>query len=85
MPCGIAMSPRIPAPARSHPKAYLSETFSPHNSTSRHPTGLIVRFAAYTGLRAGELAALRIRPWGAQLVTVNSGGHTWPGGAPVNP
>ena len=26
-----------------------------------HPYGLIVRFAAYTGLRAGELAALRVR------------------------
>ena len=24
-------------------------------------------------------------PCGAQLVTVNGGGHTWPGGAPVNP
>jgi polyhydroxybutyrate depolymerase len=24
-------------------------------------------------------------PCGAQLVTVRGGGHTWPGGAPVNP
>jgi polyhydroxybutyrate depolymerase len=24
-------------------------------------------------------------PCGVQLVTVNGGGHTWPGGAPVNP
>jgi poly(3-hydroxybutyrate) depolymerase len=24
-------------------------------------------------------------PCGAKLVTVNGGGHTWPGGAPVNP
>jgi len=24
-------------------------------------------------------------PCGARLVTVNGGGHAWPGGAPVNP
>jgi poly(3-hydroxybutyrate) depolymerase len=24
-------------------------------------------------------------PCGARLVTVNGGGHTWPGGAPVSP
>ena len=27
---------------------------------ARHPSGLLLRFAAYTGLRAGELAALQI-------------------------
>jgi polyhydroxybutyrate depolymerase len=29
--------------------------------------------------------AVTTYPCGAQLVTVNGGGHTWPGGAPVNP
>ena len=29
--------------------------------------------------------AATIYPCGAQLVTVNGGGHTWPGGAPVDP
>jgi integrase len=55
------------------PKASLADTFSPRFLTAAEveavaaqldkqaPYGLIVRFAAYTGLRAGELAALRIR------------------------
>jgi len=40
MPCGIAMSPRVPAPARSYPKASLSETFSPHFLTSQEVESL---------------------------------------------
>jgi integrase len=34
---------------------------SPHWRTDLPEYGLLVRFAAYTGLRAGELAALRVR------------------------
>jgi integrase len=33
----------------------------PHWRTERPELGLLVRFAAYTGLRAGEIAALRVR------------------------
>lgn len=55
------------------PKATGDEVFSPHFLTpdqvealaceldDRDPYGLIVRFTAYTGLRAGELAGLRVR------------------------
>jgi integrase len=55
------------------PKASLAKTFHPRFLTAAEveliaaqlkahaPYDLIVRFAAYTGLRAGELAALRIR------------------------
>jgi polyhydroxybutyrate depolymerase len=39
--------------------------------------------AANTGV-APHIAATTY-PCGAQLVTINGGGHTWPGGAPVNP
>jgi len=35
--------------------------------------------------RVAPHIALTTYPCGAQLVTVNGGGHTWPGGAPVNP
>ena len=35
--------------------------------------------------RVAPHIAVTTYPCGAQLVTVNGGGHTWPGGAPVNP
>jgi polyhydroxybutyrate depolymerase len=35
--------------------------------------------------RVATHVAVTTYPCGAQLVTVNGGGHTWPGGAPVNP
>lgn len=35
--------------------------------------------------RVATHIAVTTYPCGAQLVTVNGGGHTWPGGAPVNP
>jgi polyhydroxybutyrate depolymerase len=41
------------------------------------------RTAATT--RVAPHVAFTTYPCGAQLVTINGGGHTWPGGAPVNP
>ena len=35
--------------------------------------------------RVAPHVAVTTYPCGAQLVTINGGGHTWPGGAPVNP
>lgn len=35
--------------------------------------------------RAAPHIVTRTYPCGVQLVTVNGGGHTWPGGAPVDP
>jgi polyhydroxybutyrate depolymerase len=35
--------------------------------------------------RLAPHVAVTTYPCGAKLVTVNGGGHTWPGGAPVNP
>ena len=53
-------------------------------------TAAIAAWAALDGCRkavttrvAPHIAATTY-PCGAQLVTVNGGGHTWPGGAPVN-
>jgi polyhydroxybutyrate depolymerase len=39
---------------------------------------------AVTTVAVGHISATT-HPCGAQLVTVNGGGHTWPGGAPVDP
>ncbi|HEV7147215.1 MAG TPA: PHB depolymerase family esterase [Pedococcus sp.] len=38
-----------------------------------------------TTTRTAPHIVTRAYPCGAQLVTVNGGGHTWPGGAPVDP
>lgn len=38
-----------------------------------------------TTTRTAPHIVTRSYPCGAQLVTVNGGGHTWPGGAPVDP
>ena len=38
-----------------------------------------------TTTRVAPRVVLTTYPCGVQLVTVNGGGHTWPGGAPVNP
>jgi polyhydroxybutyrate depolymerase len=51
----------------------------------------IASWAALDGCRAAVVTrpaphiAVTTYPCGAQLVTVSGGGHTWPGGAPVNP
>jgi polyhydroxybutyrate depolymerase len=39
---------------------------------------------AATTTRVAPHIAVTTYPCGVQLVTVNDGGHTWPGGAPVN-
>ncbi len=59
-PCDVVEQPRVAKadrafldPDQVRAIADKLDTFEPY--------GLIVRFAAYTGLRAGELAALRIR------------------------
>ena len=38
-----------------------------------------------TTTRVAPHVVVTTYPCGVQLVTVNGGGHTWPGGAPVNP
>jgi len=54
-------------------------------------TAAIAAWAALDGCRTAVTTrvaphiAVITYPCGAQLVTVNGGGHTWPGGAPVNP
>ena len=54
-------------------------------------TAAIASWAALDGCRTAATTrvaphvALTTYPCGAQLVTINGGGHTWPGGAPVNP
>lgn len=58
-PCAVVDKPRLRKvePVFLHPSdvAAVSEALDAHA-----PYGFIGRFAAYTGLRAGELAALRI-------------------------
>ena len=54
-------------------------------------TAAIAAWAALNGCHAAVTTrvaphvAVTTYPCGAQLVTINGGGHTWPGGAPVNP
>ncbi len=59
-PCTVVDKPRI---ERSEPVFLAPEEVAAIAAKldTAHPYGLIVRFAAYTGLRAGELAALRVR------------------------
>lgn len=59
-PCAVVDKPRL----RHEEPVFLSpdQVAAVAAELDAHaPYGLIVRFAAYTGLRAGELAALRIR------------------------
>lgn len=51
----------------------------------------IAAWAALDGCQSATISRIAAHivtttyPCGAELVTVNGGGHTWPGGAPVNP
>jgi len=59
-PCDAVDMPRKSKPAPMFLSAAQVESLA-SDLDSFAPYGLLVRFAAYTGLRAGELAALRIR------------------------
>ena len=70
---------------------YLGKPGSPGYLATPPATRAIAAWAALDGCltaattRASPHIAVRTYPCGAQLVTVNGGGHTWPGGKSVNP
>lgn len=59
-PCAVVDKPRV---RHEEPLFLTPEEVAAvaADLDAEHPYGLVVRFAAFTGLRAGELAALRIR------------------------
>lgn len=59
-PCTVVDKPKV---AREEPTFLTPEEVAAVAAEldAWHPYGLVVRLAAYTGLRAGELAALRVR------------------------
>jgi polyhydroxybutyrate depolymerase len=70
---------------------YLGKPGSPGYLATPSAPAAIAAWATADGCRTAtstEVArhvALITYPCGAQLVTIKGGGHTWPGGAPVNP
>lgn len=60
-PCDAAKKPRVPSTKRREFPLQPGHVMKLSRLLDAHePYGLIVRFASHTGLRAGELAALRI-------------------------
>jgi polyhydroxybutyrate depolymerase len=70
---------------------YLGKPGSPGYHATPPATAAIAAWAALDGCstatatRFAPHVAVTNYPCGAQLVTVNGGGHTWPGGKSVNP
>nr|WP_242625020.1 tyrosine-type recombinase/integrase [Krasilnikovia cinnamomea] len=60
MPRNAATGVRLPRVGRAE-KAFLTHAQVAALAAAAEPHGLIVRLLAYTGLRWGELAALRVR------------------------
>jgi integrase len=56
----VAVGVRLPRPRRAE-KVFLTHVQVSQLAAAAEPYGLIVRLLAYTGLRWGELAALRVR------------------------
>jgi len=70
---------------------YRGKPGSPGYLPTPPATAAIAAWAALDGCqtavttRVAPHVEVTTYPCGAQLVTVNGGGHTWPGGAPVKP
>jgi polyhydroxybutyrate depolymerase len=70
---------------------YLGKPASPGYLATPPASAAIAAWAALDGCSTGSTTrgaphiAVTTYPCGAQLVTVNGGGHTWPGGTSVNP
>jgi polyhydroxybutyrate depolymerase len=70
---------------------YRGKPGPPGYAATPPATAAIAAWAALDGCRTAATTrvaphvAVTTYPCGVQLITVNGGGHTWPGGAPVNP